>query len=51
MATGNISKRTVEAVEPNERDSYLWDSQLAGFGVKVKVPEIRSGVVEPLVSR
>ena len=35
MATAKISKRAVEAVEPRERDSYLWDSKLAGFGVKV----------------
>ena len=35
MAKGKISKRTVEAITPAERDVYLWDTDLAGFGVKV----------------
>lgn len=35
MATGRISKRTVDAVKPADRDTYLWDRDLAGFGLKV----------------
>lgn len=39
MATGKISKRTVDALCPGERDIYLWDGgyrdALSGFGVKV----------------
>jgi integrase len=35
VAIGRISKRTVEALAPAERDAYLWDDDLAGFGVKV----------------
>jgi hypothetical protein len=35
MAQGKISKRSVDALKPGERDSYLWDSELAGFGLKV----------------
>src|SRR5688572_21905768 len=35
MATGRISKRTVDACEPGDKDQFLWDSELAGFGLKV----------------
>ncbi|MEE9590827.1 MAG: Arm DNA-binding domain-containing protein [Hyphomicrobiaceae bacterium] len=35
MPTARISKRTVDATTPQDRDTYLWDSELKGFGVKV----------------
>ena len=35
MARGTISKRAVDALEPGDKDRYLWDSELAGFGLKV----------------
>ncbi len=35
MATTRLTKRTVEGVQASERDAYLWDTELAGFGVKV----------------
>ena len=39
MATGKISKRSVDALRPGEKDSYLWDGAhseaLSGFGIKV----------------
>jgi integrase len=35
IATGRITKRAVDAVKPGNRDTYLWDSELAGFGLKV----------------
>jgi integrase len=35
MATANITKRTVDAAKAREADSYLWDSELSGFGLKV----------------
>ncbi len=35
MAQGKITKRSVDALKPGERDAYLWDSELAGFGLKV----------------
>lgn len=35
-----ISKRTVDALQPGDRDLYLWDSGLAGFGVK-RFPEAK----------
>ena len=30
-----ITKRTVEVVEPAVRDTFLWDSEIPGFGCKV----------------
>ncbi|PLX34951.1 MAG: integrase [Hyphomicrobiales bacterium] len=35
MAKGKISKRSVDALRPSDRDEYLWDTDLAGFGLKV----------------
>jgi len=35
MATGKISKRTVDSIEPASKVQFLWDNDLKGFGVKV----------------
>ena len=35
MPTGHISKRSVDARKPDSKDSYLWDDELSGFGLKV----------------
>lgn len=35
MAAGRLTKTAVEAASAAERDSYLWDSALPGFGLKV----------------
>jgi Arm DNA-binding domain len=35
MAKGKISKQAVDALSAKERDVYLWDRELAGFGLKV----------------
>jgi integrase len=35
MATGRITKRAVDAAKARKTDSYLWDTELPGFGVKV----------------
>jgi hypothetical protein len=35
MSTGHISKRSVDARKSETKDSYLWDDELAGFGLKV----------------
>jgi integrase len=32
---GKITKRTVDATLPGERDVFLWDADLRGFGLKV----------------
>lgn len=35
MAQGRISKSTVDSLAPGERDLFLWDTGIKGFGVKV----------------
>ena len=35
MAKGRITKRAVDAAKPRSADSYLWDPDLPGFGLKV----------------
>ena len=35
MAVGNITKRAVDAAKARSVDSYLWDKELHGFGLKV----------------
>jgi hypothetical protein len=35
MARAHLSKTTVEAVPIGDRDAYLWDDELTGFGVKI----------------
>lgn len=35
MASGNVTKSSVDALQPGERDAFLWDKKLSGFGVKI----------------
>jgi integrase len=35
MATRRVTKRTVDAAGAEAADSYLWDDELSGFGLKV----------------
>lgn len=35
MASGNVTKISVDALRAEERDAFLWDKRLPGFGVKV----------------
>lgn len=35
MTTANITKRAVDAAKARKADSYLWDRDLHGFGLKV----------------
>ncbi len=35
MAKGRITKRTVDAARACKADNYVWDGELAGFGLKV----------------
>jgi len=30
-----ITKRSVDAIKPSLRDSFLWDTEIPGFGCKV----------------
>jgi len=42
----NITKRTVEALRPGERDVVAWDDRLRGFGVRVKPSGVRSYLIQ-----
>ena len=42
MAKGSITKRAVDAAKARKADSYLWDRELSGFGLKV-TPAGRKG--------
>ncbi len=46
MPTGRISARTIAAVRPGERDAYLWDIELSGFGLKVTPAGTRTYLVQ-----
>lgn len=35
MATARITKSAVDGLQAGERDSFLWDDRVSGFGVKV----------------
>lgn len=35
MATGKLTKRTLDAINPGEKDQFVWDEELRGFGCKV----------------
>ncbi|WP_296722673.1 site-specific integrase [Erythrobacter sp.] len=35
MATGKISKRSIDALQPTTGNSFLWDTDLRGFGGKI----------------
>jgi integrase len=35
MPVGRISKRSVDAMQSEAKDAYLWDDELRGFGLKV----------------
>src|SRR5262245_21910909 len=35
MASTRITKNSVDAVKPRGTDTYLWDIELSGFGLKV----------------
>src|SRR5262245_830267 len=35
VGKGRITKRAVDAAKPRKTDSYLWDQELPGFGLKV----------------
>jgi integrase len=46
MATGRISKRTVDAFEAGDKDRYLWDESLRGFGLRITPRNSRSYVLQ-----
>jgi integrase len=36
MQKKKLTKRTVDAIKPEQGDCFLWDSELAGFGLRVR---------------
>jgi Arm DNA-binding domain len=45
MATQRITKRAVEALQPNGGEFVLWDDTMSGFGVRVRPTGAKSYVV------
>lgn len=41
-----ITKRTVEAIEPSLRDTFLWDTEIPGFGCKVTPKSARIYILQ-----
>ena len=35
MATGKITKKSIDALEPSSSSQFLWDTDLKGFGAKI----------------
>ena len=46
MASGKITKRALDALKPAKCDQYLWDSELAGFGLKVTPAGTKTYIVQ-----
>lgn len=46
MATGKITKRTVDALQPTTKDEFLWDTDLRGFGVKITAAGTVSYIIQ-----
>jgi hypothetical protein len=35
MATGKVTMRVVDGIKSQRKDTFLWNAELAGFGVRV----------------
>lgn len=46
MATGKLTKRTIDAIMPEERDLIVWDPDLRGFGLKVTPRGAKSYILQ-----
>lgn len=46
MASKRISKRTVDACQPGEKQALLWDSDLTGFGLRVMPSGVKTYVYQ-----
>ena len=41
-----VTKRLVESIKPGPQDTFVWDSELRGFGVRVKPSGMRSYLIQ-----
>ncbi|WP_277968211.1 tyrosine-type recombinase/integrase [Sphingomonas echinoides] len=46
MATGKITKRSVDAMAKSERTEFLWDDELSGFGLRMTSNNAKSYVYQ-----
>lgn len=46
MATGKITKRTLDALQTGAVTGFLWDDELKGFGLKISAGGAASYVVQ-----
>lgn len=46
MATGKITKRTLDALQASAVTGFLWDDELKGFGLKITAGGSASYVVQ-----
>ena len=45
MENRRITKRTIESIKPADREFTIWDTRVAGFGVRVRPTDAKSFVV------
>lgn len=46
MATGRVTKRSVDTMRPAANDQFLWDDELGGFGLRVTSNGAKSYVLQ-----
>lgn len=46
MATGKITKRTLDALQAGAVNGFLWDAELKGFGLKISAGGSASYVLQ-----
>lgn len=46
MENQKLTKRTIDAIKPSQGDCFLWDSELAGFGLRVRTGGTKTFVAQ-----
>ena len=41
-----LTKRTIDAIKPGAGETFLWDDELRGFGLRVKPSGVKTYVVQ-----